>query len=71
LLWGSVANWAIAPLQDFFSLDSRGRMNFPGRPQGNWSWRFSEAQLNPELQAQILELNRTYGRLQAESPTDR
>jgi 4-alpha-glucanotransferase len=71
LLWGSVANWAIAPLQDFFSLDSRGRMNFPGRPQGNWSWRFSESQLTPELQAQILELNRTYGRLQVGSPAVR
>ena len=68
LLWASVANWAIAPLQDFFSLDGRGRMNFPGRPQGNWSWRFSEAQLTPELQEQILELNRTYGRLQVEIP---
>jgi len=63
LLWASVANWSIAPLQDFLSLDGQARMNFPGRPQGNWAWRFGEGALTPELQERIRQLNRTYGRL--------
>ena len=30
---------AIAPLQDVLGLGTEARMNFPGRPAGNWSWR--------------------------------
>jgi 4-alpha-glucanotransferase len=63
VLWGSVANWAIAPLQDLLGLGSEGRMNFPGRPQGNWSWRFAQDALTPELQERVRQLNRVYGRL--------
>lgn len=64
-LWASVANWTIAPLQDFLGLGSEARMNFPGRPQGNWSWRFAATDLTEELQGRILGLNRIYGRKQA------
>jgi 4-alpha-glucanotransferase len=63
LLWSSVANWTLAPLQDFLSLDGQARMNFPGRPQGNWVWRCSQGALTPALQERIRQLNRTYGRL--------
>ena len=34
--WMSVADLAIAPLQDVLDLGSEARMNFPGRPNGNW-----------------------------------
>ena len=33
------ARWVITPLQDAIGLDSRGRMNVPGTPDGNWRWR--------------------------------
>ena len=37
---GSVARYAIVPLQDVLNLDSDGRMNIPSRTVGNWGWRF-------------------------------
>lgn len=60
--WGSVANWAIAPFQDFLELESEARMNYPGKPYGNWTWRIREEELSSDLAARILELTKTYGR---------
>jgi 4-alpha-glucanotransferase len=60
--WSSVAEAALAPLQDFLSLGSEARMNFPGRPDGNWTWRARADQLNPQVAARLAELNRVYGR---------
>ena len=62
-LWGSVAMFSLAPLQDFLNLGTEARMNYPGRPSGNWSWRMPEDSLMPGLQRYIKELNNTYGRL--------
>jgi 4-alpha-glucanotransferase len=42
LAWSSVAALAIAPLQDLLNLGAEGRMNVPGRAEGNWSWRCTE-----------------------------
>jgi 4-alpha-glucanotransferase len=39
LAWASVADLAIAPLQDILGLGNEARMNLPGRPSGNWGWR--------------------------------
>jgi 4-alpha-glucanotransferase len=39
LAWASPAALAIAPLQDLLNLGSEGRMNVPGRAEGNWRWR--------------------------------
>ncbi len=43
--YGSVSRLAVIPFQDLLSLGSEARFNTPGRPQGNWQWRFSEAQV--------------------------
>lgn len=43
----SDAMLAIFPLQDIYELDSDARMNVPGRPDGNWSWRASRSMLEP------------------------
>jgi len=61
-VWASVASTAIAPLQDFLKLDSAGRMNFPGRASGNWSWRVTADLINSQLASQIAEINFVYGR---------
>jgi len=45
LAWASVADLAVAPLQDVLSLGSEARMNLPGQPSGWWRWRFAEPQL--------------------------
>lgn len=49
----SVANTAIVPAQDFLGLDSDARMNFPGRAEGNWTWRLVEGQLDEGLARRI------------------
>jgi 4-alpha-glucanotransferase len=60
--WGSVAVFALAPMQDFLDLDNEARMNYPGNPSGNWTWRMSNADMNSALQDQIRELNFLYDR---------
>ncbi|HPQ39208.1 MAG TPA: 4-alpha-glucanotransferase [bacterium] len=36
---GSVADWAVAPVQDLLNLGAEARMNTPGTALGNWQWR--------------------------------
>lgn len=36
----SRADTAIVPFQDVLELGTEGRMNVPGRADGNWTWRF-------------------------------
>ncbi|MGH2581819.1 MAG: 4-alpha-glucanotransferase, partial [Anaerolineales bacterium] len=56
-LWASRADLVVAPLQDFLELGTEARMNFPGRPLGNWHWRVNRDALTRELAARIAELN--------------
>jgi 4-alpha-glucanotransferase len=43
LVMASAAETAIVPVQDLLGLGSAGRMNTPGREQGNWTWRMTGA----------------------------
>ena len=61
-VWASTARLALAPLQDFLQLGSEARMNYPGKPAGNWNWRVRQDQITLELLDYIRELNATYGR---------
>jgi 4-alpha-glucanotransferase len=61
----STANLAVVPLPDLMSLGSEGRFNTPGKPQGNWTWRYRREQLRAlrERSAGYLaELGALYGR---------
>jgi 4-alpha-glucanotransferase len=58
----SVAETVIVPLQDVLGAGSEARMNVPGRPGGNWQWRFRAADLTPQTCARLGELTETYGR---------
>lgn len=60
--WSSVADLAITPLQDVLNLDARARMNSPGRPTGNWCWRFSADQITPWVLDRLGEMTQMYGR---------
>jgi 4-alpha-glucanotransferase len=40
----SVAHTFIIPMQDLLRLGSEARMNTPGLPSGNWTWRFTAEQ---------------------------
>jgi len=65
--WASIAVYSIAPLQDFLDLGNEARMNFPGKPQGNWRWRVPEGAPDAQLALRIKELNYLYGRLPSTS----
>ena len=56
LAYSSIADLVIIPLQDFLRLGSEARMNFPGKPNGNWAWRFKWSQINDELCEEIKRL---------------
>ncbi len=58
----SVARIAIVPLQDILGVGSEGRMNTPGRADGNWGWRFTPGMLTPELGSRLKELTGVSGR---------
>ena len=60
-VWASVANLAIAPMQDLLGLGSDARMNTPGTAQDNWEWRL-EGLPGSEVQQRLRELSSTYGR---------
>jgi 4-alpha-glucanotransferase len=60
--WGSVADHAIAPLQDVLSLGTEARMNLPGRPVGNWGWRFHQEQLTDSVLGRLKDMTAIYGR---------
>ena len=60
--WSSVAVFALAPMQDFLSLDNSARMNYPSTLGGNWVWRMSSDALSEALRARIAEMNTIYGR---------
>lgn len=58
----SVASRAVIPLQDVLGLGNSARMNIPGTPAGNWSWRFVPGDLNERLAARLHEMTEIYGR---------
>lgn len=60
--WASVANTAIAPLQDVLGLGSRARMNLPATHEGNWRWRFTAGALSKKHSDRLGELTELYGR---------
>lgn len=59
----SVANTVIFPMQDVLGLSSEHRMNFPGQPSGNWEWRFSWDQVQPELTQALAKMSVDYDRI--------
>jgi hypothetical protein len=58
----SVADTAIIAMQDIFRLGNEARMNVPGQPFGNWSWRCRADQLTSDLATGLGALTRLYGR---------
>ena len=62
-VFASVANTAIAPMQDVLGLGSEARMNLPNSNSGNWTWRFKEHDLSDGLSARLREMAALYGRV--------
>ncbi len=47
----SAAELVVLPLPDVLGLGSRARINRPGEPRGQWSWRLAAGRLSAELAA--------------------
>jgi 4-alpha-glucanotransferase len=60
--WHTKARVAVAPLQDILGLGSEARMNVPGRPDGNWQWRFCWEDFPPEPRQWLRRLTAAAGR---------
>lgn len=58
----SVADTAIYPLQDVLGLGGEARLNLPGRPHGNWTWRVRPEALSPGLARALCEMAEFAGR---------
>ena len=61
-VWSSVAVFAFVPMQDILDLGNEARMNYPGNPSGNWTWRLQGNEFTNALRARIREMNYIYGR---------
>lgn len=62
LAWSSIADTAIAQMQDFLELDNCARMNTPSTLGGNWTWRMKYGAASDALAQKIARLTKTYGR---------
>ena len=70
LAWGSPAALAMAPLQDLLNFGKEARMNVPGKPDGNWRWRFTEDMLSGQAFEWLRGMTKSAGRLgTAENPS--
>jgi 4-alpha-glucanotransferase len=61
-IMSSVANTAIAPMQDVLGLGSEARMNLPGVASGYWKWRMKPAAARREIAETLKELATLYDR---------
>jgi 4-alpha-glucanotransferase len=62
LAWSSPAALAMAPFQDLLNLGAEARMNVPGRTEGNWRWRCTEAMLSPSTFERLSDLTEASNR---------
>ena len=59
----SVADVAVVPVQDILDLGSEARMNLPGAPRDNWTWRLLPGALTHEHAAKLRRLAEMTGRV--------
>lgn len=60
--WGSIADVAVAQMQDFLDSPKEGRMNTPSTLGNNWQFRTKSEQFTPQLAKKIKRLNSIYNR---------
>lgn len=64
--YSAVSRLAVVTMPDLFSLGAEGRFNTPGRPDGNWQWRYRASQIDRlfgETTSYLHELAALHGRL--------
>ena len=60
--WSSIADVAIAQMQDFLDLGNDCRMNVPSTLGTNWKWRMKKGADSDKLAEKINNLTKLYGR---------
>ncbi len=60
--FGTIAAYAIVPLQDVLGVGKEGRMNTPGVAMQNWAWRYEKYMLSDGLAEGLCRTTRLYGR---------
>ncbi|HOJ36919.1 MAG TPA: 4-alpha-glucanotransferase [Ignavibacteriales bacterium] len=60
--YASVANIVLIPMQDILNLGTEHRMNFPGKADGNWAWRFTWYQVPNNLNHKLADMVELYER---------
>jgi 4-alpha-glucanotransferase len=61
-IMSSVANTAIAPMQDILGLGSEARMNLPGMASGYWKWRMRPGAADDAIATRLKEMVMLYDR---------
>ena len=67
---GSIARYAIYPVQDLLGFGSDCRMNTPSVAGGNWAFRFRKDHLTPELAANLRKMTELFGRCEPLEPIE-
>jgi 4-alpha-glucanotransferase len=62
----SVADTAVATMQDLMRLGPEARMNFPGKVGGYWRWRYTADMLTGYISENLRGLTELYGRAPGE-----
>lgn len=62
LAFSSRAKLAVIPMQDILGLGSEARMNYPSRPEGNWTWRLT-TEPHPALAKRLFALAQERNRI--------
>ncbi|WP_369804109.1 4-alpha-glucanotransferase [Siphonobacter sp. SORGH_AS_0500] len=62
MVYSSVAQTAILPVQDVLGLDESARMNTPAGNEACWKWRLIPSQLTEAHQRQLKKWAETYHR---------
>jgi 4-alpha-glucanotransferase len=61
-VFASVADTALAPMQDVLGLGTEARMNLPGSTRNHWRWRMRPGAATPQLAARLRKLAELYDR---------
>ena len=68
--FGTVATYAVVPMQDILGVGKEGRMNTPGVAVAIWAWRYKKEVLTDWLAGILLENTKLYGRCKEEEVID-
>lgn len=59
---GTIAKYAIFPVQDLLKLGSEHRMNTPGTATGNWEFRYRSGLLDEGMAKGLKQMTELFGR---------